>query len=340
MSAPRAAPVPAPYVGSTIAVVSPSAPDAGRCPRRLKRATANLAAVARRPVRMMPHARDDGIVAGPVAARLSDLHAAFAASDVTTVLSAVGGNNSNELLAGLDYLAMARTPTLLVGGSDVTAILLAVWQRCGIVTVFGPQLLPQFGDVGGCLPLTVDSWRATVETTLPPGALPCAQEFTDEFLEWDLADNRPRALRATDGPRVVKAGFATGPVCAANLQTLLRLAGTPYFPDLGGCVLLLESTHRFEPAMLRAELEQLRQIGVLDAVAGIGFGRFVCTDPIGAAAEDDLLSSVLTGRGPLVSGLDIGHTDPVLCIPNGLPARLAADERVVLTIDAAAVVTS
>jgi muramoyltetrapeptide carboxypeptidase len=65
--------------------------------------------------------RDD-FGSSPVAARLADLHDAFADPDVDGILTVVGGFNCNQLLTGIDYNLVAAHPKVLCGFSDITAL--------------------------------------------------------------------------------------------------------------------------------------------------------------------------------------------------------------------------
>ena len=141
------------FAGDTIGVVSPSWGGAGLLADRFERGLVALESLGYE-VRVMPNARkvaDGGRdwVAGSIADRVSDLHAAFRDSAIRCVLSAIGGNHSAELLQQLDFELLAAHPTLFCGYSDTTSLLLALHARIGLVTVYGPALLPEFGEMGG-----------------------------------------------------------------------------------------------------------------------------------------------------------------------------------------------
>lgn len=298
---------------------------AARYPRRRERALAHLPEIGYR-VRGSRHwLRDTGHTAGTAAERVADLHELFLDPQVRVIMTSIGGNNANQLLDLLDYDLIRAHPKPLVGYSDTSALLVAVWQRTRIGVVMGPQLLPQWGEYGGCLPYTLRSFQQVLGDEEPIGWIEFPTERVIEFLPWDEADDRPREKLAADAPRCLVRGRATGHLVAANLETLLSLAGTPYWPDLDGAILLLESTTS-DLAPLTARFTQLRQMGVLDRIVGLGLGRFPSQD---FDRSDDLAALVAQETagfaGPVVSGLPIGHTDPMLCIPFGARATLVAD---------------
>ena len=49
------------------------------------------------------------------AARLADLHEAFADPEVDAILTVIGGFNANQLLTGIDYSLVAAHPKVLAG---------------------------------------------------------------------------------------------------------------------------------------------------------------------------------------------------------------------------------
>ncbi|MGP3683422.1 S66 family peptidase [Streptomyces sp. IBSNAI002] len=332
---------PALRAGATIGVLSPSSDEAGRFPLRRRRAVRFLESCGFR-VKFAPGALRTGpYTAGDAQQRADDLHGLWQDQDVSAVIAAVGGNNSNQLLDLLDFDLIAANPKILVGCSDTCALLTAIWTRCGLTTFMGPQLMPQFGEVGGCLDYTLASFVGVLTRSRPPGVLTYAPAWTDERTDWAAGERvpgGPRKLRRNPGPSVLRTGSATGPVHAVNTDTLLRMAGTPYWPDLSGHILLLESSVP-SPAVLDAQLTQLRQMGVLDTLAGLGFGRFPGTSEGPPEPEpDSLLRGVLRDfRGPVVAGLDIGHTDPMLTVPYGIRTHLSAHQEVRLVFTEAAV---
>lgn len=339
---PRRSPVRPPRLrpGDLVGVVSPSSPVAARCPRRLRRGIAELERRGLR-VRLGEHATAaTGHTAGTVAQRLADLHAMFRDPEVRAVIATVGGYSSHQLLEDLDYDLIHRHPKLLIGYSDITALLVAIHARTGLVTVLGPAVLPQFGEAGGVHPYTWEAFTRVVMRPEPAGELEPAPEWTHEHLRWDEEDDRPRRFIPNPGPRTLRPGRAEGPILAGNAGTLLLLAGTPYWPDVDGVILCLEEDEEESPATVDRMLTQLRHMGVFARVAGLVLGRF--HPRVGFSPEDPLEEVVLRAtRGydfPIAVDFDFGHTDPMCCLPLGVRARLeAAPDRPRLTLLEAAV---
>lgn len=326
--------------GDTIAVVSPSSPVAAARPRRFGRGVAELERRGFR-VRVGEHAlARRAHTAGTVEERLADLHAAFADPEVHGIVCAIGGFNANGLVAGLDYDLVAASPKVFCGYSDVTALHAAIWARTGLAVVLGPGLLPQLGEYGGTLDHTWRWFERVLMRAEPAGEIEPAPEWTGEYTEWDVADDRPRRLEPSPGPRTIRAGTGEGPLVAGNLATLLALAGTSWWPELDGVLLCLEDDAEETPATIDRALTQLRLMGVLERVAGLALGRF----QVGTGfSKDDPLDAVVLEATcgteyPIACDFDFGHTDPMVPLPWGVHARLDAGETARLSLLGPAVV--
>jgi muramoyltetrapeptide carboxypeptidase len=317
---------PALVAGDTIAIVSPSSSIAASVPRRTRRGIAELERLGFR-VQVQEHALRTGEhTAAIIEQRAQDLNAAFSDPGVAGILCSVGGWAASALLDRLDYAAMAANPTALIGYSDATALLVAIWTCAGLSVVYGPALLPQFGEYGGLHHYTLNAFRRTMMDA-QPGPLAPSPTWLTERLRWDIEDERPRHEARGPQVRCVRSGVAEGPLIAAHLGTLLALAGTPYWPKLGGVVLALELDEHTTPGSFDRAVVQLRLAGVLEGVAALVVGRVPPACGVTTAVLDEvLLRETARAPVPIVADLPFGHTDPVVCLPFGVRARVEATE--------------
>ena len=79
-----------------------------------------------------------GYLAGPDSQRAELVMKMFDDPVVRAIICARGGFGSMRLLPLLDYGRIRKQPKILVGFSDVTALLAALYVRCGLVTFHGP----------------------------------------------------------------------------------------------------------------------------------------------------------------------------------------------------------
>ena len=98
-----------------------------------------------------------------------------------------------------------------------------------------------------------------------------------------------------------------GVVVGGNIRCFLKLAGTRYFPDLAGKILLLEANGGEAPLMT-SFLAQLKQIGAFDKVNGILLGTFTAMER--GDCRPDIVTLVKEACGPdmpVAKTAEIGH---------------------------------
>src|SRR5207237_125917 len=92
------------------------------------------------------HAYDRwGYFAGRDRDRAADINAMFADDTVAGIVCFTGGWGSPRALPYLDFDLIARKPKVIIGYSDITALLNAIHKKTGLVTFHGPV-----GASSGC----------------------------------------------------------------------------------------------------------------------------------------------------------------------------------------------
>src|SRR5699024_8630059 len=90
-------------------------------------------------VKVGKHVRDQyGYFSGSDEQRDHDLNAMFADDSVDAILPFRGGWGCNRILDLIDYDSIRTNPKILVGFSDITSLLLAIYAKTGLVTFHGP----------------------------------------------------------------------------------------------------------------------------------------------------------------------------------------------------------
>ena len=144
------------------------------------------------------HAEEtDEFCSSSAAARLEDLHEAFADRTVDGILTVIGGFNSVEILAGIDYRLIAENPKIFCGFSDITALLNAVYAKTGLVTFSGPHF-SSLGMLKG-IDYTLQNMKKTVffPTFFPKATLHlCTTRWMHRFCSSMLSMNtsKPPAI--------------------------------------------------------------------------------------------------------------------------------------------------
>ena len=242
-----------------------------------------------------------GYVSGDAGARARVLLAAVEDPAVAAIVAARGGYGSVELLPFLPIDAIRRHPKLLVGYSDITALLSFLTTRCGVAALHGPCVAA--GLHGG-----------------PAG-------YDESTFVRALSSDQPLGCLTAPALEVLAPGEADGPLFGGNLTQLAASMGTPYaFDPPAGCVLFLEEVGE-RPYRVDRLLTQLRFGGVLARARAVVFGEFPgCDEPDASANARGVAADALRGfPGPVLWGLPAGHTaGPALTLPLGVRARVAA----------------
>jgi len=236
-----------------------------------------------------------GYLAGHDYARLDDLHSMFSDNGIKAIFCARGGYGSIRILDKIDYDLILDNPKIIVGYSDITALLFAIFQRTGLVTFHGPMLRDLAQDGGDNL---------------------------GDFLELTSSDT-PRIYDLSGGI-VLNKGRARGMVLGGNLSIISSLMGTPFMPMMKGAILFIED--RCEPLYrIDRMLSQLRQGGIVDGLSGLIAGNFAdCGD---ISDINVLLKDITSGIDiPLINGLLVGHNRKNRTIPIGLHAELDTED--------------
>lgn len=314
--------------GDRIAVVAPSWGAGSVLPERFDRGLEALSVLGFETV-VMPHARggSDGIrtwVSGSARDRAADVNEAFADPSIAGILSAIGGEVSAQILPLLDLGLIARNPKVLSGYSDTGSLLHAIHAMTGLVTFYGPALVPEFGEPEGPFPETIAHWRRVTGSTAPTGRLP--------RVDWQSGESRIEADRhgrnmrpgGAERRRELRPGRASGPLLAACLPTMLRLAGTPWWPDTEGRILILEpSEEPYDLSWADADFTQLRNMGVLEGLAGLAVGRTYNWESDDVERFHAVVLDAVRGYDyPVLAGLEVSHTAPLLTIPIGVMGSL------------------
>jgi muramoyltetrapeptide carboxypeptidase len=312
--------------GDTIGIISPSWFGGPGFVPRAQRGIRTLEALGYR-VKVGEHAFNNrGSVSGTAKNRVADLHAMFADDEVNAIICTIGGGHSCHLLPLIDWDLIASNPKVSMGFSDITVLNVAIWSQTELVTFNGPSLLTDWAEHPVMPELSRRSALGVLTRAAPFGALPTSPEWTDEFLDWEKGQDttRRRAHSPAEGWKWLRMGHATGPLVGGCLECLQHLRGTPYWPDLDGAILFIETSESCpSPESADAMLMEYENMGVFQQIAGLLVAR-----PYGMTLEQHReFWRVVDERTrkfgfPVVGNMDFGHTSPQLTLSIGLMAQI------------------
>lgn len=236
-----------------------------------------------------------GYLAGDDEVRLEDLHAMFEDKEIKAILCARGGYGTLRILDRIDFELIRDHPKIIVGYSDITALLLSIYRHTGLVTFHGP---------------VVREFPKNREQNL------------NAILELVRGETLPR-LDLTNG-NALRQGKGTGILLGGNLSLITSLIGTTFLPSLKGTIVFIEE--RDEPLYrIDRMLTHLRLSGVFDGIHGLVAGRFeACGDM--DAINGLLLDTVANQDIPVMTGLPVGHGQESITLPLGLEVSIDTDQ--------------
>ena len=247
-----------------------------------------------------------GYLAGEDMDRAKDVNMMFADKEVDAIICLRGGYGSPRILPYLDYDIISKNPKVLMGFSDVTALLNAIFVKTGLITFHGPVASQNFSDY------TLEEFKKVLFT---PGkhlvAAPPPFEVSEGKVEKDN-----RITNITEGS-------AEGELIGGNLSLMVKLVGTPYEPSYKDKILFLEDVAE-APYRVDGMFSHLKLSGRLDQLAGIVFGKCTrCRSSGNTLSLEQVLFDHLKPLGiPAVRGLMVGHIKDMSTLPIGAMARL------------------
>ena len=232
---------------------------------------------------------------GTPESRLADFHALLNDPRVDLILCTRGGFGSAHILPELDFDLLRERNLPVYGYSDISALHLA--------------MLANHAGIPVCAPMA--------------DGLPDAMkrpEAKESFRSVLRKRTSPRKLRLVPVEGSKSGAGITGPLVLSNLTVMTTLCGTPWMPDLNGCILALEDVHE-EARVLDRHLTHLIQAGIIAQTRAVVFGYFTKCGPKPQIRR--LLRDFAAQTGKSVfQGLAFGHEHPKCSYRLGEPAEI------------------
>ncbi len=250
--------------GDKIALIAPSAQIGGIS--KIQKGLDFLQSLGFEPV-FAPHLYNvHRYMAGTDKERAEDVNWAFSQPEIKAVFCVRAAAGAARILPYIDYELVKQNPKPLIGFCDNAALMLALNKKSDTISWNG--FLPTYDFREGTLnPLVESSLR-------------------------QLISNMPQKIISGSTLRV---GKTEGTFLCSNLSVLMKLAGTPYFPDLRGKILLIEDVHE-RLHKIDLMLQQLKQQPYFKELQGIIFGHFTdCSGDEEDGTLDDCFAEKIYG---------------------------------------------
>lgn len=300
--------------GDTVALISPSS---GIEANRIDDAIKSMEELGFKTKLGRSARKTNGFLAGTDKERLDDLHDAFADKDVKAVWCIRGGYGATRYLPQIDFKLIKKNPKILIGYSDITALLLSVHQNTGLVTFHGPAAASAFSDY---------TKTNAVNVLMNPAA----------SYKINVSPDNTANETSVYKTETVTNGTARGELIGGNLSLIVAMSGTPYaLKNVKRKLLFIEDVGE-APYRIDRMLTQLRQTVDLRECAGIACGIFS-----GCERKDEnsqsLINVIKDRLGdlgvPVVYGLSFGHIRDQCTLPLGIKAELNAEAATITLLE-------
>ncbi|MFH1051816.1 MAG: LD-carboxypeptidase [bacterium] len=234
--------------------------------------------------------------------RLKEFMSYIQRDDIDAIMTVRGGYGVMRILDKLDFDVICQNPKIIIGFSDITALLNAVYKRCNVITFHGPVGVSSFNT------FSTNSFREILFSN-------------GEFQPLVYKDNNIKTISP---------GKATGRLVGGNLTMLVSTLGSPYEVETEDSILFIEEVSE-DPYKLDRMLTQLDISNKLQKCAGIMFGSYPTLDKkyyfypnLSYTAREVIESRMKKLNIPAVIGIPVGHLASQWTMPIGVKAELDA----------------
>jgi muramoyltetrapeptide carboxypeptidase len=227
--------------------------------------------------------------------KADQLHGAFADPGVDMILALRGGYSAMKSLPCIDFELIKKSPKILAGFSDLSALLNPIFERTGLVTLHAPMVI----NLGTPTAFTLKSLLNAVKG----------------YPEKNLLKGAPF--------KVYNTGSAAGILKGGNLITLTALIHTDWDIDTAGSILFLEDVDEKLHEVDRY-LTQWILAGKFKGIKGLILGDF---RGIRSKKVHDILASQMALNFPVVHCPYIGHVANKITLPIGAEVELDTERK-------------
>lgn len=291
-------------IGATIGLIAPSSPIPLN---RFQQTIKNLEGMGFQLVYNEKNVlATKGYLAGSDELRAAEVNRMFADKNIDGIWCVRGGYGSARILPMLDYKMIKKNPKVIIGYSDVTALLHGIFLKTGLVGFHGPVGASTFTDY---------TTRHVTSLLMSP-----KKEYEIDYAKENLGEDDPIFK-----PYAISKGIAKGKIVGGNLTLVSSLMGTPYELEMKDKLVFLEDIGE-KPYRIDRMITQLLLAGGLKEAAGIVLGVFSDCE---AKPNDTSLSLKETMMDrfknlgiPVVYGLSFGHISNNFTFPIGIEATM------------------
>lgn len=245
--------------------------------------------------------------AGNPQKRADDINSMFANKKINAIWCLQGGDNANQTLDLINYDIVKNNPKIFIGKSDIDVLLLTLNKKTNLITFHSCD-----PKIGRGKELDFD--------------------YTKKWFEKRLFE-KSSEIEPSEEWTCINKGQTEGKILGCNLISVLKLAGTEYFPDFKDSILFVE-TYKSRPTEIIYQIAQFEQIGIFNKVKGIVIGHNFEFESDDFKVEE-IIKDILTKYDfPILKINEFGHYQPHSFLPIGTKINLdATNKKITITED-------
>lgn len=256
--------------------------------------------------------RKKGYLAGTDEERAKELMGFFEDPSIEGIIAMRGGWGCARLLEKLDYTIIQSNPKVLMGFSDISSLINAIYIKTGLITFHGL--------VG------VNTWN----------------DFSTEVFNRVVCQGEscslPMEKSSANSFVTINKGKAQGRLIGGNLSVLSGLVGTPFFEIPENTILFLEETNE-EPYVVDRLLTHLKLANIYDKINGVVFGhcsKCIAENPNQSFPTIEVIREHFSElKIPVSYGSPIGHIASKWTLPIGIEVEMDAETGVLRLLESA-----
>jgi muramoyltetrapeptide carboxypeptidase len=301
--------------GDTIGLVTPASPITKE---QLEKAVKNIEDLGFKAVYNEKRVLSRyGYLAGEDLFRADDLNLMFNNPEIDGIWCVRGGYGSARILGMLNYRVIKDNPKVLIGYSDITALLQAVFKYTGLICFHGPGAASDFTEY---------TKRHVQAVLMNP-----QKKYVIDYPK-ENSDNESTEFE----PLVIQKGIAEGRLIGGNLTLATSLIGTRYDINYDNRLVFLEDVGE-KPYRIDRMITQLLLAGKFQRARGVVLGVFMdCEAKKGSQSlslRETLLDRFQKFKVPVIYGMSFGHIANQFTLPLGLKAELNTENKTVTLLE-------
>lgn len=239
------------------------------------------------------------------------------------LMAMIGGYNSSSILSMINYELIKKNKTKIIGYSDTTAILLAVYNKTKLPVYYGPSFLTSFDENEYIKKWNLSSLKEIIKDK--NRIIKNPKLWTDNKENWFLNIKGENSKKKMFKNKLISYndGIVIGRLIGGNLNTIISIYSTEYMPKIKkGDILFIEDSNKTIDECER-NFAFLKNSGILEKISGLIVGKCEGLDKKNSnETYNSLLLKFINKKIPILMNFDCSHCQPMNILKIGSKIKL------------------